>query len=232
MKIYLVPSYLAPQTQNCLAPLTREVIASTYYYLAENIRTARRFITSFGVHENIRKDIHIFSLNKQTTEKELKSHLCQVPECANVGIISEAGCPAIADPGALAVAYAHQQGIPVIPLPGASAIILALMGSGFSGQQFAFHGYLPIEVQARQKKIKKLERESARKRQSQIFIETPYRNHQLLRVLLETCSDFTKLCIASNLTAPQQFIQTKTVAKWQKTTIDLHRIPTVFLLMV
>jgi 16S rRNA (cytidine1402-2'-O)-methyltransferase len=149
---------------------------------------------------------------------------------SDIGVISEAGCPGIADPGALAVAYAHQKGIQVVPLSGPSSMFLALMGSGFSGQSFAFHGYLPIDKKERATTLKKLEQESLREKRAQLFMETPFRNNQLLADALATLSSQTKLCIAKNLTAADELIQTKTIADWKNHPLDLHKVPTVFIL--
>jgi 16S rRNA (cytidine1402-2'-O)-methyltransferase len=149
---------------------------------------------------------------------------------ADIGIISEAGCPGIADPGAVAVAFAHQKGIQVVPLSGPSSMFLALMGSGFTGQSFAFHGYLPIDKKDRTVAIKKLEAESIREKRAQIFMETPFRNNQLLEDLLLTLHPNTKLCIAKNITGSDEMILTKTANEWKKLPLDLHKIPTVFVL--
>jgi len=146
--------------------------------------------------------------------------------------MSEAGCPGVADPGASIVARAHQLGIKVVPLVGPSSILLALMASGFSGQKFAFHGYLPIDKIERAREIKSLELQSGRDKQTQIFIETPFRNNQLLADLLKTCKPSTLLCVASNVTAPDEFIQSLTIAEWRKRKDDFHKRPTIFLLYV
>ena len=148
----------------------------------------------------------------------------------DIGVISEAGCPGIADPGALAVAYAHQNGIQVVPISGPSSMFLALMGYGFSGQSFAFHGYLPIDKKERASTLKKLELESLREKRAQLFMETPFRNNQLLADALSTLAPHTKLCIAKNLTAADELIQTKTIADWKKHPLDLHKVPAVFIL--
>ena len=169
-------------------------------------------------------------LDKNTTPESSTRLLQPLFKGADVGIISEAGCPGIADPGALAVAHAHARGIQVVPLSGPSSMFLALMGSGFSGQSFAFHGYLPIDKKERNQALRKLEAESAKEHRAQIFMETPFRNNQLLEDALAALSPQTKLCIAKNLTAADELIQTKTISDWKKNPIDLHKIPTVFIL--
>jgi len=169
-------------------------------------------------------------LDKGTPPELIKRLMQPVMNGADIGVISEAGCPGIADPGALAVAYAHQNGIQVVPISGPSSMFLALMGSGFTGQSFAFHGYLPIDKKDRATALRKLEAESLKEKRAQIFMETPFRNNQLLEDVLTVLAPQTKLCIAKNLTASDEFIKTKTVAEWKRTPIDLHKIPTVFVL--
>ena len=169
-------------------------------------------------------------LDKGTPPESIHRLMLPLINGADIGVISEAGCPGIADPGALAVAYAHQKGIQVVPISGPSSMFLALMGSGFNGQSFAFHGYLPIDKRERAAALKKLEAESIREKRAQIFMETPFRNNQLLEDLLSTLAPHTKLCIAKNLTAADEMIQTKTIADWKNQPIDLHKVPTVFIL--
>lgn len=206
--LYLIPTILASETlESVLSPQIKEVIKTTDYYFVENIRTARRFISELKVGKII-DELHFFEVDKDTNIEQIRKYFKQIPQNQAIGVISEAGCPGVADPGAVAVKVAHQLGIKVIPLVGPSSILLALMGSGFSGQSFVFHGYLPIDKIERAKKIKILETDS-RKQQTQIFMETPFRNDSFLEDLLNTCQPDTLLCIACNITAPDELIQTK-----------------------
>lgn len=229
-KLFLIPNVLAENTaEEVITPQVKEVIAYTKVFLVENLRTARRYISSLKLGVNL-EEVHMEILDKNTAPESINRLLQPLFKGADVGIISEAGCPGIADPGALAVAHAHTRGIQVVPLSGPSSMFLALMGSGFSGQSFAFHGYLPIDKKERATALKKLEAESLREKRAQIFMETPFRNNQLLEDLTRTLSPQTKLCIAKNLTAKDELIQTKTIQDWKKSPIDLHKIPTVFIL--
>ncbi|NVJ85029.1 MAG: SAM-dependent methyltransferase [Algoriphagus sp.] len=229
-KLFLIPNVLAENTADAvISPQVREVIRHTKVFLVENPRTARRYISSLKLGVNL-EEVHMEILDKNTAPESVNRLLQPLFKGADVGIISEAGCPGIADPGALAVAHAHTRGIQVVPLSGPSSMFLALMGSGFSGQSFAFHGYLPIDKKERAQALKKLETESLREKRAQIFMETPFRNNQLLEDLLRALAPQTKLCIAKNLTASDELIQTKTIQDWKKTSIDLHKVPTVFVL--
>lgn len=229
-KLFLIPNVLAENTADAvITPQVKEVIAHTKVFLVENLRTARRYISSLKLGVNL-EEVHMEILDKNTAPESINRLLQPLFKGADVGIISEAGCPGIADPGALAVAHAHARGIQVVPLSGPSSMFLALMGSGFSGQSFAFHGYLPIDKKERNQALRKLEAESAKEQRAQIFMETPFRNNQLLEDALAALSPQTKLCIAKNLTAADELIQTKTLADWKKNPIDLHKIPTVFIL--
>ena len=222
---------LAPETAEAvLSPQIKEVIRNTEYYFVENIRTTRRFISELKVGKVI-DQLHFFELNKDTSLAQVKQYFKEIPPQQNIGVISEAGCPGVADPGALAVQVAHQMGIKVVPLVGPSSILLGLMASGFSGQSFVFHGYLPIEKVERSKKIKHLEQE-AKKGQTQIFMETPFRNNQLLEDLFANLSGASLLCIACNVTATDEMIQTKSINDWKKQKPDLHKKPTMFLLSI
>ena len=229
-KLFLIPNVLAENTADAvITPQVKEVIAHTKVFLVENLRTARRYISSLKLGVNL-EEVHMEILDKSTAPESINRLLQPLFKGADIGIISEAGCPGIADPGALAVAHAHTRGIQVVPLSGPSSMFLALMGSGFSGQSFAFHGYLPIDKKERNHALRKLEAESAKEHRAQIFMETPFRNNQLLEDALASLSPQTKLCIAKNLTAADELIQTKTIADWKKNPIDLHKIPTVFIL--
>lgn len=229
-KLFLIPNVLAENTaQSVISPQVKEVIAHTKIFLVENLRTARRYISSLKLGVNL-EEIHMEILDKDTPPETMSRLMQPLMNGADIGIISEAGCPGIADPGAVAVAFAHHKGIQVVPLSGPSSMFLALMGSGFSGQSFAFHGYLPIDKKDRSAAIKKLEAESLREKRAQIFMETPFRNNQLLEDLLATLNPNTKLCIAKNITGSDEMILTKTANEWKNLPLDLHKIPTVFIL--
>jgi 16S rRNA (cytidine1402-2'-O)-methyltransferase len=226
--LYLIPSVIAENTEKqVITPQVKEVCLNTKVYLVENIRTARRFISSLELGLTI-SDLEFFLLDKKTPEAELPGLLKPLLNGEDVGVISEAGCPGVADPGSAAVAWAHKKGIRVVPLTGPSSILLALMASGFSGQSFAFHGYLPLKVPERIKAVKELERE-AQKGQTQIFMETPYRNNHMLADILQHCNPGTLLCIAGGVTGEHELIKTLTVAQWRKGKPDIHKIPTLFL---
>ncbi|EAZ82358.1 SAM-dependent methyltransferase [Algoriphagus machipongonensis] len=229
-KLFLIPNILADNTVNdVISPQIREVVKNTKVYLVENLRTTRRYISSLKLGVNI-EEIHMEILDKKTRPESINRLMQPLLNGADVGIISEAGCPGIADPGALAVAHAHTKGIQVVPLSGPSSMFLALMGSGFSGQSFTFHGYLPIDKKERSAALKGLESESLREKRAQIFMETPFRNNQLFEDALRTLSPNTKLCVAKNITGSDELILTKTIAEWKKLPLDLHKIPTVFVL--
>ncbi|TVP50579.1 MAG: SAM-dependent methyltransferase [Mongoliibacter sp.] len=229
-KLFLIPSPLAENTADTvISPQIKEIIKNTSYFLVENVRTARRFISSLRLGLTI-ENLDFQILDKKTRPAELEKIIQPIFEGKDIGVISEAGCPGIADPGAIAVTYAHAKGIQVIPLSGPSSMFLALMGSGFNGQSFTFHGYLPIQKKERVQAIKTLEAESQKNRMTQIFMETPFRNNHLLDDLLAHLRPDTQLCIAKNLTGSDEFIQTKSVKDWKKVKIDLHKIPTVFVL--
>jgi Predicted methyltransferases len=235
MKLYLIPIPLSENSLHTLPPQIKEVVLVTDYYFVEEIRTARRFISSLKTGRDI-AEMTFFELNKKTEMREVSENFKGIPSEANGGLMSEAGCPAVADPGSLAVSYAHKHQIQVIPLVGPSSILLALMASGLNGQSFAFQGYLPIEKSSREKMITILEKESKQKRQTQIFIETPYRNMAMLESLIEHLGEETYLCVASNLTGEYEYIKTKKVKEWKnekekKLLPDLHKQPTVFLLL-
>ncbi len=226
----MIPTVLAENTAHwVISPQVKEVIANTKIFLVENPRSARRYISSLKLGITI-EELQFEVLDKDTPPEQVSRLMMPLLNGADIGVISEAGCPGIADPGALAVAYAHQKGIKVVPLSGPSSMFLALMGSGFSGQSFAFHGYLPIDKKERAAALKKLEQESVREKRAQLFMETPFRNNQLLADALAFLSPQTKLCIAKNLTAADELIQTKTIADWKNHPLDLHKVPTVFIL--
>lgn len=227
-KIYLIPTFLHEEGLQVLPSYILEAATNCTVFFVENERSARRYLKQLN-KQIVIDDYEWFTIGK-AEESVLQQFRQKVKEGKTIGIISEAGCPAIADPGQLLIAAAQEMGAEVAPLVGPSSILLALMASGMNGQQFSFVGYLPIDNQQRMKAIKDLETESKKKNSTQIFIETPYRNNQLLETILKTCRPQTKICVAANLTGPDEFIKTKTVGQWKKETIDLHKKPVIFLL--
>jgi 16S rRNA (cytidine1402-2'-O)-methyltransferase len=229
MTLFLIPTILAPGTQETvLPPQIKAVVSELNVFFVEELRTARRFISSLKLNKVI-DDITFYELNKDTPHDQTLTQLKKLK--ADAGIISEAGCPGVADPGAVAVGFAHQLGHKVVPLVGPSSILMALMASGFNGQSFTFNGYLPIDKQLRIKSLKDLEQIAKKKQQTQIFMETPFRNNQLLEDVLQNLNPETQLCIACDVTAEDEFIKTLRVKDWQKSTPDLHKKPTIFLLL-
>jgi 16S rRNA (cytidine1402-2'-O)-methyltransferase len=228
--LYLIPTVLAEDT--AAATLSAQVVSAileTDHYFVEEARTARRFISSLKTGKQI-ADLHFYILDKDTTHSHVKSYFKDIPAAANIGIISEAGCPGIADPGALAVELSHQAGRTVKPLVGPSSILLALMASGFNGQSFTFHGYLPIDGPQRIRSLQQMEQEAVKHGRTQIFMETPYRNNQLMKDMLEMCNPATRLCIAANITAANEFIKTMKIRDWKSAIPDLHKQPAIFLI--
>ncbi len=229
-KLYLIPTTLGDNEPLEVLPISiKRTIEEIDHYIVENEKTARHFIKKISSKKS-QPSLDINLLNKFTEAEIIPTFLDPCFKGFNVGILSEAGCPGIADPGADIVRIAHQKGIQVVPLVGPSSILLALMASGLNGQSFAFNGYLPIETGERKRSIKKYEKLSRENNQSQIFIETPYRNDKLLAELTKTLSPQTFICIACDITLPTEFIATKTALEWQKTTVDLHKRPTIFIL--
>lgn len=228
--VYLIPTIIAADSvEETIPNAIKTSINKLDYFLVENIRTARRFISALNIDKQI--DALTFEvLDKRTSPEQIAKFFQPVFEGKHIGILSEAGCPGIADPGALAVTYAHQHEIQVKPLVGPSSILLALMGSGFSGQSFTFHGYMPIDKSQRIQAIKKLEKLSRQMSQTQIFMETPYRNNQLLNDLLLQCHAETMICVAKDVTGPEEFIRSMRVKEWRSNKPELHKVPTVFLL--
>lgn len=230
-KLYLIPTVIADNTtKKVISPYVREILKPIRFFLVEDIRTARRFLSSLSIFESI-EQLYFNTLDKNTTEVELPQLMSPLLEGKPIGIISESGCPGVADPGALAVLYAHKKGIPVEPLVGPSSILLALMASGLNGQRFSFNGYLPVEAQEASQAIKKMESESKSKNQTQIFIETPYRNNALISHLLKSLHDETLLCIAVNITGDPEMIKTQTVKEWKAAEITLPKEPALFLFL-
>ena len=230
--LYLVPTNLS-STFTCDAILPAqaiEVVSRLDYFIVENAKTARHFLKALRTTSPLQA-LDLRELNEHTAPAQLQAILEPILSGRDGGLLSEAGAPAVADPGAELVALAHECGVRVAPLVGPSAILLGLMASGLNGQKFAFHGYLPVERDARRNAIAVLERESARHHMTQIFIETPYRNDALLADILATCATETRLCIACNLLAPDAMIKTQRILRWQSSVPDLNRKPTIFLLL-
>ena len=230
-KMFLIPTVIADDTQHLvISPQCREVLPMIRHFLAEDVRTARRFLSSLKVYDSV-ETLHFAVLNKDTQPSALEEMMRPVFEGNNIGIISESGCPGVADPGALAVSYSHRHGIQVVPLVGPSSLLLALMASGLNGQKFAFHGYLPIDSKELGRSIKSLDEESRKNSQTQILIETPYRNNQILKTLVTTLSTTTELCVALDITGENEKIMTKSIREWRLQTIDLPKKPAVYLFL-
>ncbi|HEU5146638.1 MAG TPA: SAM-dependent methyltransferase [Chryseosolibacter sp.] len=229
--LFLIPTAIAAGANDAaVSPHVKGQLSGIRNFLAEDVRTARRYLSSLKVYDSI-EGLSFATLNKDTRAEELEDLFRCVFEGAHLGVLSESGCPGIADPGALAVSYAHGHGIRVIPLVGPSSILLALMASGLNGQRFAFHGYLPIQAKDTSRAIREYEKESRAKNQTQIFIETPYRNNALLANLARNLMPDTQLCIAVDITGPEEFILTKRVDKWRQQLPALPKNPAVFLFL-
>lgn len=227
--LYLIPVPLAEEVAHkTFTPYLVDTINQIDTYIVENSKTARRFLKEAGL-KTPQKDLIVHDYGKHN-RTDLGQFFNELKAGKDVGLMSEAGCPGIADPGADIVAEAHKRGIKVVPLVGPSSILLALMASGFNGQSFAFWGYLPIDKEQRTKRIKDLDLSASRYKQTQIFIETPFRNNQLFEEVLKSCKPNTQICVASNLTAEDEFIKTQSVYNWRKEEIDLHKKPTIFLM--
>ncbi len=229
-KLYLLPAPLGPNAIHSLPQYLIEQLHQLEYFIAERAKTARHFIKATQPSKAF-SELQFSELNKRTEPEELKEMLDPALAGHDIGLLSEAGCPGVADPGAKIVAMAHKKGIQVIPMVGPSSILLALMASGMSGQQFCFHGYLPAKKPELGKRLKQLEQQSARFKQSQLFIETPYRNGALLEEAFKSLSGGTRFCIAADLTLPSEYILTQSIALWKKTKLpDLHKRPAIFIL--
>lgn len=227
--LYLIPVPLAEEAAHkTFTPYLVDTINQIDTYIVENSKTARRFLKEAGL-KTPQKDLIVHDYGKHN-RNDLAQFFNELKSGKDVGLMSEAGCPGIADPGADIVAEAHKRGIKVVPLVGPSSILLALMASGFNGQSFAFWGYLPIDKEQRTKRIKDLDLSASRYKQTQIFIETPFRNNQLFEEVLKSCKPHTQICVACNLTAEDEFIKTQSVYNWRKEEIDLHKKPTIFLM--
>ena len=228
--LYLMPvpmSDAAPAA--VLPPINIELASKVKYFIVENVRSARRFLKRCDPSIVI-DELHFDVLNVDTPHETVDAMIAPLTQGHDMAIISEAGCPAVADPGALAVAAAQRRGLKVVPLVGPSSILMALMGSGFNGQSFAFRGYLPIKPDERQSALRRMEKLIHADDQTQIFIETPYRNNKLIDTLTRTLHGSTRLCVASDITGPNESITTRTIADWAKATYNYDKIPTIFLL--
>ena len=229
-KLYLIPTTLGDSAPLEVLPISiKRIVENIDFYIAENEKTARRFIKTLSANKS-QGDLHFETLNKFTDPSEIPNYLNPCLNGTDVGLLSEAGCPAIADPGASVVRIAHDKRIQVVPLVGPSSILLAMMASGMNGQNFAFNGYLPIDNGERKNMVKKFERLSKETGQAQIFIETPYRNDKLLTELLKLLHQNTELCIAADISLPTETIYTKSVQEWKNISVDLHKRPTIFII--
>ncbi|MDI5898526.1 SAM-dependent methyltransferase [Flavobacterium sp. LB2P84] len=229
-KLYLIPTTMGDCDPMDVLPQTvKRSIDFIDYYIVENEKTARKSIK--GVNpEKKQSELKLFVLNKHTQTKEHLDFIKPLLEGKNMGLMSEAGCPGVADPGAVIVKLAHEKGIQVVPLVGPSSILLAMMASGMNGQSFTFNGYLPIEKGEKKTALKNLEKLSQDKNQSQIFIETPYRNNKMLEDILQAINPATHLCIATDITLPSEYIKTMRASDWKKVQVDLHNRPTIFII--
>jgi len=229
-ELYLIPTSLGDTDFSRILPTyNNEIISKIKHFIVEDVRTARRFLKKAN-QQIIIDELHFYELNQHTNAEQISSYLQPLQAGNDMGIISEAGCPAIADPGAEVVSMAQKQHFKVIPLVGPSSILLALMASGFNGQSFAFSGYLPVQTTDRVKALKKLENKIYNENQSQLFIETPYRNMKMLDDIVTHCQPLTKLCIATDITLQTEYIVTKTVKDWKTNKPDLNKRPTIFIL--
>jgi len=228
--LYLIPTTLGESdTARVIPSEVSSIVKGISYFIVENIRTARRYLRKMDPALNI-DELQFFELNQHTDSQVTEAYLNPILEGFDVGIISEAGCPGIADPGAEVVKQAHIKHIRVIPLVGPSSILLSLMASGMNGQNFAFIGYIPVKPAERVKAIREIEKRSGVEKQTQIFIEAPYRNTQLINDLINTLNDQTRLCIACDITLDTEYIKTQTVSQWKKGVPDLNKRPAIFLI--
>lgn len=228
--LFLIPVPLADDASHkSYTPFLKDTVSSIKTYIVENEKTARKFLKEAEI-KIPQSDLVLYDYGKHSRDQGKTNFFNELLNGEDVGLMSEAGCPGVADPGADIVAEAHRKNIRVVPLVGPNSMIQAIMASGFSGQSFAFHGYLPIDKNERSRRLRDLEQQSQRFKQTQLFMETPFRNNQLLGELLKTCLPTTKLCIACNINGAEEFINTKTIADWRKQKLDLHKKPAVFLI--
>ena len=229
-KLYLIPTSLGDGAPLETIPISiKKIIESIDVYIVENEKSARRFIKAVSSGKS-QSSLTLFTLNKFTDPLEIPLYLEECYKGNNIGLLSDAGCPAVADPGAEVVKIAHEKNIKTIPLVGPSSILLAMMSSGMNGQNFAFNGYLPIEKVERKSKMKQLEKRSFDENQSQLFIETPYRNNSVLEDLHKTLNSDTKICVACDLTLPTEYIKTQTAKQWKHSKLDFHKRPAIFII--
>ena len=230
--LYMIPVSLGDDNLDKVLPAeVMQLVQNLEYFVVENEKSARRFLSTIKTKKPVR-ELNFQLLNEHTDDKDLPKLIAPLLAGYDIGMLSEAGCPGIADPGAALAAIAHRKGARVTPLVGPSSILLGLMASGFNGQQFTFLGYLPSDKSARISKLKDIERQSERLNQTQIFIETPYRNQHMLEDILSNCNPTTRLCIAKNVSLETELVISKTIAEWKKSELpDLHKQPTVFLLL-
>lgn len=229
--LYLIPSPLGENEPREVIPASvLELLPGLQHFVVEELRTVRRYLSKAGLKGKI-AELNLYELNEHTLEKDVENYVKILMEGNDVGLISEAGLPAVADPGAKLVELAHRYDIEVRPLVGPSSLMLALMASGLNGQCFAFTGYLPVKPEERKAKIRTIEKVSVQLKQSQIIIETPYRNDQLLADMLSVCSPNTRICVAADITLPTQTIKTKSVAQWKKEKITIGKRPCVFVML-
>ena len=229
-KLYLIPVSLGDSsTDKVFPPLNALIIDKIEDFIVENEKSARRFIKQI-LPEKSQQELKLKGLNKFTEPSEIPTFLDAAKEGRNIGLLSEAGCPGVADPGAEIVKLAHQYNIQVVPLIGPSSILLAMMASGMNGQSFTFHGYLPIDKKERKQELKQLERISSEKNQAQIFIETPYRNMKFLEDLIQSLHSSTRICVACDLSLESEFIKTATASEWKNIKADLHKRPAIFII--
>lgn len=229
-RLFLIPASLGSENIQAILPANNsEVVNGLDMFIVENLRTARRFLRAAGYLRPF-DEVQFYFLNKHSSDDDLPEFIQMMLNGRNIGLLSEAGCPCIADPGHEVVLLAHQNGIPVVPLVGPSSILLALMASGFNGQQFAFHGYLPIDKTERARKLKQIELAAWKDSQTQIFMETPFRNNQMMAAMMEILRPDTLLCVACDLTLTSEFIKSQPVGNWKKNMPDLHKRTSIFLL--
>ena len=229
-KLFLIPVTLGEsEARNVIPELTLEVMYGLRHFVVEDLRSARRYLRRAGYTASF-DDTNFYLLNEHSQDEDLDEMLNLLKEGESMGIMSEAGVPAIADPGSKLTALAHLHGIRVVPLTGPSSILLALMASGMNGQAFRFHGYLPVKSPERQKKIRDIERLAREKGETQIFMETPYRNHSIIEDIIGVCRDETRLCIAADISLDSEYIKTKTVREWRKKLPEIHKRPAIFLI--
>jgi 16S rRNA (cytidine1402-2'-O)-methyltransferase len=230
-KVFLIPTIIAENTQyQVISQQCKDVLPGIRHFLAEDVRTARRFLSSLKIYDSI-EGLQLNMLNKDTRAEQMAELIAPARDGCDIGILSESGCPGVADPGAMAVNYCHRNNIRVVPLVGPSSLLLALMASGLNGQKFAFHGYLPIDSKELTQTIKMLEIESRKSRQSQILIETPYRNNQMFKALIQNLSGKTELCIAQDITGVDEVIMTKSISDWRAQSFEMPKKPAVFLFL-